>query len=288
MAYKNTEYSYNSDIKIENLIDLGDDLDLYSLNINQNKNEIKGVEVEYPIDLLESLNKQCYYLQSSSLESTYDKAIRISDLNEERIILDIKLTNLLTKCDQLKGISDRHKELVSSWLKENLKTYDTIVKQLHRFFDTKKNNSLIDNRDSNELRRLKERENMILDIQRERQLLQKEAEELEVMKRRFEKNEQRVLKKESTLDFIEGEKLGTSVKNKKIFNFEDEQNPLLRLKDTINYIQYERPERPIKKGEKIFNLENEDERNFREGINKNDYKTSTHKNHRDDIASQFS
>ena len=89
MAY----YSYNSDIKIENLIDLDTELDLYGLNIQQNKSEIKGVEVEYPIDLLEILNKQCYYLQSLSLESTYDKAIPMADLNEQRIILDIKLSN---------------------------------------------------------------------------------------------------------------------------------------------------------------------------------------------------
>jgi len=134
MAY----YSYNRDIKIENLIDLETDLDSYSLNILPNKSKNK-VEIQYPVDLLESLNKQCYYLQSLSLESTFDKAIRISDLNEERIILDIKLTNLLTKCDQLKGISDTHKELISIWLKENLKTYDSIVKQLHRFFNIKKN-----------------------------------------------------------------------------------------------------------------------------------------------------
>ena len=110
--------------------------------------------------------------------------------------------NLLRKCAELKGISDIHKELISSWLNENLKTYDTIVKQLHRFFNIKKNDSLIDDRDSKELRRLKEREDMIIDIQRDRQLLEKEAEELEVMRRRFEKNEQRLLKKESTFDFI--------------------------------------------------------------------------------------
>src|SRR5215469_13010874 len=149
MAYKflsdkNNDSSYNSDIKLENLIDFETELDLYGLNIQQNKSEINKVEIQYPVDLLESLIKQCYHLQSLSLESTFDKAIRVSELNEERIILDIKLTQLLTKCDELKGISDRHKELVSSWLKENLKTYDTIVKQLHRFFETKKNDSLID------------------------------------------------------------------------------------------------------------------------------------------------
>src|SRR5215469_11541783 len=231
MSYKNTDSSYNSDIKIENLIDFDTELDLYGLSINQNKTDIVNkIEIKYPVDLLESLIKQCYHLQSLSLELTFDKAIRVSDLNEERIILDIKLSNLLTKCDELKGISDRHNELVSNWLKENLKTYDTIVKQLHRFFDTKKNNSLIDNRDSNELRRLKEREKMILNIQRERQLLQKEAEELEVMKMRFERNEQRVLNLENTLDYDENERSETSLQNKRIFNFEDEQKLLLRLK----------------------------------------------------------
>src|SRR5215469_3339316 len=184
MAYKNNDYSYNndSDIKIENLIDFETDLDLSSLNVNQNKTEIKGVEVEYPIDLLEILNKQCYYLQSLSLESTFDKTISMAYLNEERIILDIKLSNLLRKCDELKGISDRHKELVSSWLKVNLKTYDTIVQQLHRFFNTKGNDSLIENKDSKELIRLKEREDMILDIQRDRQQLKNEKEELEAMR----------------------------------------------------------------------------------------------------------
>src|SRR5215469_13372732 len=113
MSYKNTDYSYNSNIKIENLIDFDTDLELYGLSINQNiqqnKTEIKEVEVEYPIDLLVILNKQCYYLQSLSLESTFDKAIRMADLNEERIMLDIKLSNLLRKCDELKGISDTHK-----------------------------------------------------------------------------------------------------------------------------------------------------------------------------------
>src|SRR5215469_9677809 len=195
MAYKNTDYSYNNDndIKIENLIDFETDLDLSSLNIRQNKTKIKGVEVEYPIDLLEILNKQCYYLQSLTLESTFDKTISMAYINEERIILDVKLSNLLRKCDELKGISDNHKELVSILLKENLKTYDTIVKQLHRFFNTKRNDSLLDDKDSKELIRLKERENMIIDIQRDRQMLENEAEDLEAMRRRFEKNEQRLL-----------------------------------------------------------------------------------------------
>src|SRR5215469_15449019 len=179
MAY----YSYNSDIKVENLIDLSDDIDLYNLNISENKSENNKPEIEYPIDLLEILNKQCYYLQSLSLESTFDKTIRMADLNEQRIILDIKLSNLLRKCDELKGISDTNKELVSIWLNENLKPYDTIVKQLHRFFNTKRNDSLIDDRDSKELLRLKEREDMIIDIQRDRQQLNKEKEELEVMRR---------------------------------------------------------------------------------------------------------
>src|SRR5215469_9349609 len=221
MAYKNNDYSYNndSDIKIENLIDFETDLDLSSLNVNQNKTEMKGVEIDYPNDLLEILNKQCYYLQSLSLESTFDKTISLAYLNEERIILDVKLSNLLRKCDELKGISDTHKELVSSWLSENLKTYDTIVQQLHRFFNRKKNDSVSDDRDSNELIRLKEREDMILDIQRDRQNLKKETAELEVMRRRFEMNEQRVLNKEKTFDFIENERTETSIEGKKNIRF---------------------------------------------------------------------
>src|SRR5215469_12489581 len=249
MAYKNNDYSYNndSDIKIENLIDFETDLDLSSLNVNQNKTEIKGVEVEYPNDLLEILNKQCYYLQILSLESTFDKTISMAYLNEERIILDVKLSNLLRKCDELKGISDIHKELISSWLNENLKTYDTIVQQLHRFFNTKKNGSATDDRDSKELIRLKERENMILDIQRDRQNLNKEAAELEVMRKRFEINEQRVLKKERTFDSIENEKSGISKENENLINFENESKPIMKLKNTIEHTKYVTAERPIDK-----------------------------------------
>src|SRR5215469_12943586 len=70
--------------------------------------------------------------------------------------------------------------------------------------------------------------------------------------------------------------------------FERNEQRVMKLKNTIDYIQYERPESLIEKGKKIFNLENEDERNFREGLNKNDYKTSSHKNQPEDIASQFS
>src|SRR5215469_5254264 len=70
--------------------------------------------------------------------------------------------------------------------------------------------------------------------------------------------------------------------------FERNEQRVMKLENTINCIQYERPERLIEKGKKIFNLENEDERNFREGLNKKDYKTSSHKNQPEDIASQFS
>src|SRR5215469_7041449 len=150
MAY----YSYNSDNKVENLIDLNDDIDLYNLNIIEKKSENNKAEIEYPVDLLEILNKQCYYLQSLTLESTFDNTISLAYLNEERIILDVKLANLLRKCDELKGISDSHKELISGWLSKNLKTYDKIVQQLHRFFNRKKNDSVSDDRDSKELIRL--------------------------------------------------------------------------------------------------------------------------------------
>src|SRR5215469_16087429 len=283
MAY----YSYNSDIKVENLIDLSDDIDLYNLNISENKSENNKPEIEYPNDLLEILNKQCYYLQILSLESTFDKTISLAYLNEEIIILDVKLANFLRKCDELKGISDTHKELVSGWLSKGLKTYDTIVQQLHRFFNTKKNDSVSDDRDSNELIRLKEREDMILDIQRDRQNLNKEAEELEVMRRRFEMNEQRVLNKEKTFDFIENERTETSIEGKKIFDFENESKLLMKLKNTIEYTKYEKQEKQIDK-QTIFNLENKDEIKFKEGLNKIDNKTSTRKNQQDDTSSQFS
>src|SRR5215469_17715293 len=102
MAYN---IDYNSDIKVENLIDLCDDIDMYNLIISEKKSENIKAEIEYPVDLLEILNKQCYYLQSLTLESTFDNTISLAYLNEERIILDVKLANLLRKCDELKGIS---------------------------------------------------------------------------------------------------------------------------------------------------------------------------------------
>src|SRR5215469_12549958 len=195
MAYN---YSYNSDIKIVNLIDLDIDADLESLSIDQNiqqiKSEINKPEIDYPEDLLEILNKQCYFLQGLSLESTFNNTISLAYLNQERIILDIKLSNLLKKCDELKGISKAHNELISDWLNVNLKTYDDIVKQLHGFFNRKENDSVSDGKDSKELLRLREREEMILNIQRDRQNLEKERLELDALRKRVEMNEQRIWK----------------------------------------------------------------------------------------------
>src|SRR5215469_1491033 len=61
----------------------------------------------------------------------------------------------------------------------------------------------------------------------------------------------------------------------------------MKIKNTIDYTHYEKPEKPIEK-QTIFNLENEDEIKFKEGLNKIDYKTSSRKNQQDDISSQFS
>src|SRR5215469_5427859 len=107
------------------------------------------------------------------------------------------------------------------------------------------------------------------------------------MRKRFEKNEQRVLNKERTFDFIENERTGTSIENKKIFDFENESKSLMKLKNTIDYTKYERQEQQMHKTT-IFNLENKDEIKFKEGLNKIDNKTSTRKNQQDDTSSQFS
>src|SRR5215469_17897371 len=61
----------------------------------------------------------------------------------------------------------------------------------------------------------------------------------------------------------------------------------MKIKNTIDYTHYEKPEKPIEK-QTIFNLENEDEIKFKEGLNKIDYKKSSRKNQQDDISSQFS
>src|SRR5215469_13347129 len=254
MAYN---INYNSDIKIENLIDLDIDEDLESLSIDQNIQQNKSskeTEINYPEDLLEILNKQCYFLQSLALESTFNNTISLAYLNEERILLDIKLSNLLKRCDELKDKSDFHKELVSDWVNMNLKTYDQIVKQLHGFFNKKENESVSEDKDSRELKRLKEREEMILSIQRDKQNLIKEKLELETMRKRVEMNEQRVLKNQRHFDLIENESSGTFKENKKIFDFESDSKSLLKLKDTIDYKKYEMIEK-----QKIFNSENESE-----------------------------
>src|SRR5215469_5441085 len=168
MAY----YDYNSDNKVENLTDFQEDIELYNLTISEKKGEnIKETEINYPEDLLEILNKQCYFLQSLSLESTFNNTISLAYLNEERIILDIKLSNLLKTCDEIKSKGDLHKELISDWLSVNLQTYDNIVKQLHGFFNRNKNVSGSNDNESSELMRLKEREKMILNIQRDRENL---------------------------------------------------------------------------------------------------------------------
>src|SRR5215469_18669715 len=108
---------------------------------------------------------------------------------------------------------------------------------------------------------------MILDIQRDRQNLEKEAAELEVMRKRFEINEQRVLKKERTFDLIENERSETSTESKKIFNFENDSKPIMKLKNTIDYNKKEWQDKPIDK-QTIFNLENRDEIRFKEDLNK--------------------
>src|SRR5215469_7355147 len=130
---------------------------------------------------------------------------------------------------------------------------------------------------------------MILDIQRDRQNLEKEAAELEVMRRRFELNEQRVLNKERTFDSIENERSETSIESKKIFNFENDSKPLMKLKNTIDYNKKEWQDKPIQK-QTIFSLENRDEIKFKEDLNKVNYKTSTRKDQQDDIdiSSQYS
>src|SRR5215469_2807300 len=316
MAYN---INYNSDIKIENLIDLDIDEDLENLSIDQNiqhNKSSKETEINYPVDLLEILNKQCYFLQSLALESTFNNTISIAYLNQERIILDIKLSNLLKKCDELKGNNDSHKELISDWLNVNLKTYDSIVKQLNGFLNKRENESVSEDKDSRELKRLKEREEMILSIQRDKQNLIKEKLELETMRKRVEMNEQRVLKNQRHFDLIENESSGTFKENKKIFDFESDSKSLLKLKDTIDYKKYEMIEK-----QKIFNSENEsesilkqkntivynetdwqdkpktkqkifnkDEVEFKEHLIEVDYKTSTRKDQQvdSDISSQCS
>src|SRR5215469_1153888 len=282
MAYN---INYNSDIKIENLIDLDIDEDLESLSIDQNIQQNKSskeTEIDYPEDLLEILNKQCYFLQSLALESTFNNTISLAYLNEERILLDIKLSNLLKRCDELKDKSDFHKELVSDWVNMNLKTYDQIVKQLHGFFNKKENESVSEDKDSRELKRLKEREEMILSIQRDKQNLIKEKLELETMRKRVEMNEQRVLKNQRHFDLIENESSGTFKENKKIFDFESDSKSLLELKDTIDYKKYEMIEK-----QKIFN---KDEVEFKEHLIEVDYKTSTRKDQQidNDTLSQYS
>src|SRR5215469_6772400 len=186
-------YSYNSDNKVENLIDFQEDIELYNLTISEKKaSENIKAEIDYPVDLLEILNKQCYFLQGLSLESTYNDTISLAYLNQERIILDIKLSNLLKKCDELKSRSDIHKELISVWLNVNLKTYDDIVKQLHGFFNRKENDSVSDSKNSKELLRLKEREKRIRKIKKKKKNLIKKKWELDERKKRVKINKKKI------------------------------------------------------------------------------------------------
>src|SRR5215469_10767358 len=289
MAYN---INYNSDIKIENLIDLDIDEDLESLSIDQNIQQNKSskeTEIDYPEDLLEMLNKQCYFLQSLALESTFNNTISLAYLNQERIILDIKLSNLLKKCDELKGNNDSHKELISDWLNVNLKTYDDIIKQLHGFFNRKENDSVSDSKNSKELLRLKEREERILSIQRDKQNLIKEKLELETMRKRVEMNEQRVLKNQRHFDLFENESSGTYKETKKIIDLENESESKQKLKNTIELNKYEKIEKQNEK-QKLFNLMSKDEIKFKEDLNKVDYKTSTRKDQQidSDISSLHS
>src|SRR5215469_3635467 len=289
MAYN---INYNSDIKIENLIDLDIDEDLESLSIDQNIQQNKSskeTEIDYPEDLLEILNKQCYFLQSLALESTFNNTISLAYLNEERILLDIKLSNLLKRCDELKDKSDFHKELVSDWVNMNLKTYDQIVKQLHGFFNKKENESVSEDKDSRELKRLKEREEMILSIQRDKQNLIKEKLELETMRKRVEMNEQRVLKNQRHFDLFENESSGTYKETKIIIDLENESESKQKLKNTIELNKYEKIEKQNEK-QKLFNLMSKDEIKFKENLNEVDYKTSTRKDQQidSDISSLHS
>src|SRR5215469_8834303 len=302
MAYN---INYNSDIKIENLIDLDIDEDLESLSIDQNIQQNKSskeTEIDYPEDLLEMLNKQCYFLQSLALESTFNNTISLAYLNQERIILDIKLSNLLKKCDELKGNNDSHKELISDWLNVNLKTYDDIIKQLHGFFNRKENDSVSDSKNSKELLRLKEREERILSIQRDKQNLIKEKLELETMRKRVEMNEQRILENERTFDYIENESSRISIEEKKIIDFDNESESKLKFKNTIefrdeskpkwnlkNTINYDKKDKQMQQ-QRTFNEISKDEIEFKEDLNKVDYKTSTRKDQQvdSDISSQCS
>src|SRR5215469_8256296 len=157
------------------------------------------------------------------------------------------------------------------------------------FFNRNKNVSGSDDKESRELMRLKEREKMVLSIQRDRQNLEKEKLELETMRRRVEMNEQRILENERNFDSIENESSRISIEEEKIIDLENESESKQKLKNTIELNKYEKIEKQNEK-QKLFNLMSKDEIKFKEDLNKVDYKTSTRKDQQidSDISSQCS
>src|SRR5215469_9277456 len=153
--------------------------------------------------------------------------------------------------------------------------------------------------------RLKEREKMILNIQRDRENLDKEKLELESMRKRVEMNEIRILENERNFDSIEIESSRISIEEEKIIDlekesesklkfkntieFRDESKPKWNLKNTILYDKKDWQDRQMQK-QKLFNLMSKDEIKFKEDLNEIDYKTSTRKDQQveSDTLSQYS
>src|SRR5215469_117293 len=150
--------------------------------------------------------------------------------------------------------------------------------------------------------RLKEREKMILNIQRDRENLDKEKLELESMRKRVEMNEIRILENERNFDSIEIESSRISIEEEKIIDLEKDSESKLKFKNTIefrdeskpkwnlkNTIDYDKKDRQMQQ-QRTFNEISKDEIKFKEDLSEIDYKTSTRKETHveSDISSQYS